>query len=261
MSTAASVAKLMGFDEERVEDLKTAVAEACINAMEHGNKLDEALSVGVILSVGADSLEVKVVDTGSGAPGQTPRPISTRRCRRKKPPRHGHVSDPGSGGRSRMGEFAADRKLRAHGDSPQQAEPLIPIRLTKRAGIFDGGTRNKGKDGRDSRRATGRPITVLRFAGDITSTSQAAVLGTYQGLPESAKRILLDFSKVEYLNSSGIALVIQMMIAANKRGQTIQTFGLTPHFQKVFTMVGITKYTKLHPDEKAACAAFSDPYC
>jgi anti-sigma B factor antagonist len=103
----------------------------------------------------------------------------------------------------------------------------------------------------------GAPIIVLRFAGDITSTSKAAVLGIYQELPESARRILLDFSKVEYLNSSGIALVIQMLIAANKRGQTIQTFGLTPHFQKVFTMVGIAKYTTLHPDEKTACAAFA----
>ena len=103
----------------------------------------------------------------------------------------------------------------------------------------------------------GDPITVLRFSGDITSTSQAAVLGTYQGLGATTKKILLDFSKVEYLNSSGIALVIQMMIAASKQDQVIQTFGLTPHFQKVFTMVGITKYTKLHPDEKSACAAFS----
>lgn len=101
-----------------------------------------------------------------------------------------------------------------------------------------------------------QPVTVLRFKGDITSTSQAAVLGTYQGLPDSVKKILIDFSHVEYLNSSGIALVIQMMIAANKKGQTIQSFGLTPHFQKVFTMVGITRYTKLHPDEQTACAAF-----
>lgn len=105
---------------------------------------------------------------------------------------------------------------------------------------------------------SGAPITVIRFAGDITSVSQAAVLGTYQHLPESAKRILLDFSKVEYLNSSGIALVIQMMIAASKHGQIIKTFGLTAHFQKVFTMVGITKYTSLHPDEQTACAAFSE---
>jgi serine/threonine-protein kinase RsbW len=62
MSTAAAVAKLMGFREDRIEDLKTAVAEACINAIEHGNRLNEKLSVGVILSAGADGLEVKVID-------------------------------------------------------------------------------------------------------------------------------------------------------------------------------------------------------
>lgn len=101
----------------------------------------------------------------------------------------------------------------------------------------------------------GDPITVLRFSGDITSASQSALIGTYEGLPEHVKRILLDFSKVEYLNSSGIALVIQMMIAASKRGQTIHTFGLSPHFQKVFTMVGINKYAALHKDEAAALAA------
>jgi serine/threonine-protein kinase RsbW len=67
MNTAASTARLMGFTDERIEDLKTAVAEACINAMEHGNKFDESLSVGVVLSMNADSLEVKVHDTGAGA--------------------------------------------------------------------------------------------------------------------------------------------------------------------------------------------------
>ncbi len=104
---------------------------------------------------------------------------------------------------------------------------------------------------------TGAPIIVLRFAGDITSTSKAAVLGTYEGISDTAKRILLDFSGVDYLNSSGISLIIQMMIAAKKSGQNIQTFGLKPHFIKVFTMVGIAKYTTLHPDEQTACAAFT----
>ena len=66
MSTAAAVAKLMGFREDRVEDLKTAVAEACINAIEHGNRLNEGLSVGVVLSAGKDALEVKVIDDGKG---------------------------------------------------------------------------------------------------------------------------------------------------------------------------------------------------
>ena len=74
MNTAASVAKLMGFADDRIEDLKTAVAEACINAMEHGNKLDESLSVGVILSMDENSLEVKVLDTGTGPRGNVHTP-------------------------------------------------------------------------------------------------------------------------------------------------------------------------------------------
>jgi serine/threonine-protein kinase RsbW len=66
LSTAASVAMLMGFSADRVEDLKTAVAEACINAIEHGNHLDDSLSVGVVLSTTDDELEVRVIDDGAG---------------------------------------------------------------------------------------------------------------------------------------------------------------------------------------------------
>jgi serine/threonine-protein kinase RsbW len=79
MSTAASVAKLMGFRDDRVEDLKTAVAEACINAIEHGNRLNEKLSVGVVLSAGEDSLEVKVIDDGTGMKTQPAKPDIDRK--------------------------------------------------------------------------------------------------------------------------------------------------------------------------------------
>ena len=98
-------------------------------------------------------------------------------------------------------------------------------------------------------------LAVLRFEGDITSTSEEAVLGTYRALPASTTKILLDFSKVPYLNSSGIALVLQLMMAANKGAQKVVCFGLSAHFVKVFTMLGLAKYTTLHTDETAARAA------
>jgi serine/threonine-protein kinase RsbW len=66
MSTAASMAALMGFSSDRIDDLKTAVAEACINAIEHGNLFDNTLGVGVVLSTADDQLEVKVIDAGAG---------------------------------------------------------------------------------------------------------------------------------------------------------------------------------------------------
>ncbi len=104
--------------------------------------------------------------------------------------------------------------------------------------------------------ASGSPVTILAFSGDISSASKDAVLGAYHGLKGSAKNILLDFSGVDYINSSGIAIIIQMLLEAGKAGtQSIGIFGLSPHFNKVFTMVGINKYAGLHPDEASALAA------
>ena len=101
----------------------------------------------------------------------------------------------------------------------------------------------------------GDQVSVLRFEGDIASTSKEAVLGTFQALPkETAKLVLLDFSKVDYINSSGIALVIQMLIEAANSGQKVLAFGLSAHFTKVFTMVGITKYAGLFPTQAEALA-------
>lgn len=73
MERAAEVAREMGFSEDRIEDLKTAVAEACLNAIEHGHLGDESVLVGVTLKVDDARLEVAVQDRGSG-PGDIPKP-------------------------------------------------------------------------------------------------------------------------------------------------------------------------------------------
>jgi anti-anti-sigma factor len=102
---------------------------------------------------------------------------------------------------------------------------------------------------------SGTSATVLRFEGDISSVSKDAVIGSYQGLSKTTvKTVLLDFTKVDYINSSGIALVIQLLMEAANAGQKVLAFGLSAHFQKVFTMVGITKYAGLFPDQTTALA-------
>ncbi|SRR6266536_312213 len=87
MSTAESVAELMGFSADRIADLKTAVAEACINAIEHGNQLNNSLSVGVVLSVNEDHLEVKVIDEGTGLEVTPPAPDIDRKMHGEEPAR------------------------------------------------------------------------------------------------------------------------------------------------------------------------------
>ena len=62
---AASVADL-GLDPKRFERLKTAVSEAAMNAIEHGNRMNVELPVHVRVTVTRDELVVRIVDSGGG---------------------------------------------------------------------------------------------------------------------------------------------------------------------------------------------------
>jgi serine/threonine-protein kinase RsbW len=66
MDCAASVAKTMGFPADRIEDLKTAISEACTNAIEHGNSMNADLRVGVHFAMEDSKLQVDVQDEGKG---------------------------------------------------------------------------------------------------------------------------------------------------------------------------------------------------
>jgi len=63
-NAAEAVAEEMGFSPDRIEDLKTAIAEACMNAIEHGNQEDQTTSVTVLLTAAQQQLEIKVADEG-----------------------------------------------------------------------------------------------------------------------------------------------------------------------------------------------------
>lgn len=105
---------------------------------------------------------------------------------------------------------------------------------------------------REATAASGDDVAILAFSGDIASTSKEAMLQAYHGVG-AVKKVLLDFSGVDYINSSGIAIIIQMLLEERTAGhRTIGIFGLTPHFKKVFTMVGVAKYATISPDEAAA---------
>ncbi len=66
MDCSASFAKYWGTVDERIEDLKTAVAEACLNAMEHGNKGRPEARVVVTLDLEDDLMTIQVKDEGNG---------------------------------------------------------------------------------------------------------------------------------------------------------------------------------------------------
>jgi serine/threonine-protein kinase RsbW len=66
MACSASFAKMHGLSPARIEDLKTIVAEAATNAIQHGNRGRSDARVTVMLKLTANFLNVKVTDEGHG---------------------------------------------------------------------------------------------------------------------------------------------------------------------------------------------------
>ena len=74
MASSAAFAKMHGFSSERIEDLKTIVAEATINAMQHGNNGREDLEVIVAIRYNDNAIQVEVFDHGNGITAVLPKP-------------------------------------------------------------------------------------------------------------------------------------------------------------------------------------------
>ena len=66
MACSASFARIVGFMPERIEDLKTVVSEACLNAMEHGNKGHPDARVIITMDYKENAIIVSVIDEGTG---------------------------------------------------------------------------------------------------------------------------------------------------------------------------------------------------
>ena len=68
MASLAALARMGGLTSARIEDLKSAVAEACINAMQHGNKWRPEARVVVHMNLSDDRFIISVSDQGGGIP-------------------------------------------------------------------------------------------------------------------------------------------------------------------------------------------------
>jgi serine/threonine-protein kinase RsbW len=86
MACSESFAKMLGFSPERIEDLKTIVAEAAINAMQHGNKERPDTRVTVSMNFKDDTIHITVQDEGEGIKEFLPDPDIDRIVNELDPP-------------------------------------------------------------------------------------------------------------------------------------------------------------------------------
>ena len=100
-------------------------------------------------------------------------------------------------------------------------------------------------------------VSVVSVKGDVTGTTGKPIEEAYASITAAGgKKILFLFDAGCYINSSGIAILIGVLAETKKRAQTVRMAGLSPHFQKIFSMVGLTKYAPIFPSENTALADF-----
>ena len=89
-------------------------------------------------------------------------------------------------------------------------------------------------------------VIILNIRGDVTSYSEIPLKGSYQKVvDQNARKIIFKFDKDAYINSGGIALLIQIMHHTKENKQMAAITGLSDHFKKIFNMVGIIKFAKI----------------
>lgn len=99
-------------------------------------------------------------------------------------------------------------------------------------------------------------VSVIAITGSVTAASEAPLMEAYASAAgERTSHIVLDFDRLEYLNSSGIGLIVTLLVRANRQGQKLAAFGLTEHYRHIFELTRLSDAISIHPDESAALSA------
>jgi anti-sigma B factor antagonist len=108
-------------------------------------------------------------------------------------------------------------------------------------------------------RQLGEDTVVLELHG-VVNGDAARVLGpTYDAAVTAGqpRHVVLDFTDVEYINSTGIALVVSVLGKARASGRTIGAAGLSEHYRHIFTITRLSDFMDLYADVDAAVSGLA----
>ena len=89
-------------------------------------------------------------------------------------------------------------------------------------------------------------VAELQLVGRIDRDALTPLDTAYDSLASLApKRIVLDFSEVDYINSTGIALIVGILGRARADGRSLQASGLSPHYHEIFEITRLSDYIEI----------------
>jgi anti-anti-sigma factor len=96
---------------------------------------------------------------------------------------------------------------------------------------------------------------VLDMSGEINTFAEEELNEAYSQVEErSPEIIVLNFTDVSYINSTGIALIVGMLAKARKNRQRMVVYGLSDHYQEIFQITRLADFMDIYPDETSALA-------
>ena len=99
-------------------------------------------------------------------------------------------------------------------------------------------------------------VSIIDIRGEVTGRSDGALSDAYERAGGTGTRsIILNFSELEYMNSSGIGLLVMLLVRANRKKQRLLAFGLNEHYRQIFDLTRLDETIAIHDDEAAALAA------
>ena len=82
---------------------------------------------------------------------------------------------------------------------------------------------------------------VIALTGDVDRNAEAALDAAY-AKAGSAASIVLDFTDVSYINSTGIAVIVGLLARARTNGQQLSARGLTEHYRQIFEITRLADF-------------------
>ena len=98
--------------------------------------------------------------------------------------------------------------------------------------------------------------SVVDIKGEVDGAAENILSDAYtQATAAGATAIILNFSDLEYMNSSGIGLLVMLLIRANRQNRSLLAVGLSEHYQRIFELTRLDEAIRIFGDEQEALAA------
>lgn len=98
--------------------------------------------------------------------------------------------------------------------------------------------------------------SVIEIQGEITYFAENPLVDAFtQASDGAAKGIILDFTNLHYMNSSGIGLLVTLLIRANRQNQRLLAVGLNDHYKQIFELTRLDEVIAIYDSETEALAA------